>query len=92
MFVLTCVYVCMEVCFNVCVCACVCVCVHVRVCICICVPGVALGGFVGGALFFTVGGSRTFLYTGIFNTVFAVLHVTLQLMLNSCTTLHTQPG
>ncbi|XP_045109294.1 major facilitator superfamily domain-containing protein 6-A-like [Portunus trituberculatus] len=46
--------------------------------------GVAMGGFVGGALFFTVGGGRTFLYTGIFNILFAVLHVCLHLLLHTC--------
>ncbi|XP_063608219.1 major facilitator superfamily domain-containing protein 6-like [Penaeus indicus] len=43
--------------------------------------GIAVGGFVGGSLFFTVGGSRTFLYTGIFNLLFAVLHIILQILL-----------
>ncbi|KAK8379415.1 hypothetical protein O3P69_019371 [Scylla paramamosain] len=49
-----------------------------------CPLSVATGGFVGGALFFTVGGGRTFLYTGIFNILFTVLHVSLHLLLHTC--------
>lgn len=45
--------------------------------------GVATGGFVGGFLFFTVGGPKTFLYTGIFNVIFTAVHVILQLLLST---------
>ncbi|XP_064083016.1 major facilitator superfamily domain-containing protein 6-B-like [Macrobrachium nipponense] len=44
--------------------------------------GIAIGGFVGGAVFATVGGSKMFLFTGIFNLIFAAIHVTLQILLD----------
>ncbi|KAK7076666.1 hypothetical protein SK128_027153 [Halocaridina rubra] len=43
--------------------------------------GIAIGGFVGGAVFSTVGGSKMFLFTGIFNLVFTCIHIALQLLL-----------
>ncbi|XP_071519620.1 major facilitator superfamily domain-containing protein 6 [Panulirus ornatus] len=46
--------------------------------------GVAIGGFVGGSLFFTVGGPKMFLYTGIFNMIFSVVHIVLQVLLSRC--------
>lgn len=45
--------------------------------------GVATGGLLGSALFVAVGGAKTFLYVGIFNLVYAVLHVLVQILLNS---------
>ncbi|KAG7161239.1 Major facilitator superfamily domain-containing protein 6-like 8 [Homarus americanus] len=45
--------------------------------------GIATGGFVGGSLYFSVGGSKTFLYTGIFNLICTVLHVVLQILLST---------
>nr|XP_053638026.1 major facilitator superfamily domain-containing protein 6-like isoform X1 [Cherax quadricarinatus] len=60
--------------------------------------GVATGGFIGGSLFFTVGGPKTFLYTGIFNVAFTVIHVILQLLLSNFrpqstpVVIHTEEG
>ncbi|CAL4108286.1 unnamed protein product, partial [Meganyctiphanes norvegica] len=54
--------------------------------------GVAIGGFVGGSMFFTIGGGKTFLYAGIFNVLFTVLHIVLQILLQKYKPLSTPAG
>ncbi|KAL7642124.1 UNVERIFIED_CONTAM: hypothetical protein RMT77_006684 [Armadillidium vulgare] len=44
--------------------------------------GVASGGFIGGALFTSYGGSSAFCYMGVVDVLFAIIHILFQIFLN----------
>ncbi|KAK4315572.1 hypothetical protein Pmani_013213 [Petrolisthes manimaculis] len=54
--------------------------------------GVATGGLLGGSLYRSVGGSRTFLYVGVFNVGFTFLHIILQALVAKFKPQSTPPG